>query len=88
MKPRAKKKSALGTAPAEKATILTAIEDEFRTYKIARIGEDFFEIDENGGERGAWQNSPTKVKAISRSEARAKLLATGMEVEEVEELTR
>ena len=59
------------------AEVLAEDEGEFRTRKVVRIGDDFYEADENGGERGAWQNRPTKVKSIDRTEARRILLEMG-----------
>jgi hypothetical protein len=71
----------------DKAIVLATQEYEFTTESVVRIGEDYFFRDENGGERGAWQDRANKTTPLSRSEARARLLEMGMEPDDVAEKT-
>jgi hypothetical protein len=71
----------------ESAALLGELESEFRTRQVVRIGADFYEVDKNGGSRGAWQNGKTTVTAIDRREARRILLEMNVELDEVARLT-
>lgn len=67
--------------------VLVENEMEFATDSVLRIGDDYFLRHANGGERGAFQESTCRGKfttvSITRTEARAKMLEMGVELEEV-----
>jgi len=69
------------------AAVLAEDQQEFITLSVIRIEEDFFLLNANGGERGAWQNGKDKCEIITRAQARAMLLEMGKDALEALELT-
>ncbi len=76
----------------DKAVVLCEDEGEFTTDSVVRIGDDYFFRHQNGGARGAWDcrncgGQLFRATAISRTDARAKLLEMGMSPEKVAKVT-
>jgi hypothetical protein len=73
------------------AAVLAEREGEFRTHKVIRIGDDYFDVDENGGSRGAWEvkngSGATRATVVDCTEARRILLEMEIELDEVVRLT-
>lgn len=67
--------------------VLAQHENQFTTERVIRIEDDYFYVVENGGYGGAWQDRRDTSEVITRAEARSRMLAMGLDAEEVAKLT-